>query len=111
MGWLAHLRDSLPRSYHDSRYPGYITLDDGDIHERRRQRQQRYVRDIRILTDDAEIDNCELYGWPNEALNIGSFSTAVAPYMHHVYLEVEETYHYWYDPHKGLGMVADIVVE
>ena len=25
--------------------------------------------------------------------------------------EVKGTYHYWCDPHKGLGMIADIVVE
>lgn len=25
--------------------------------------------------------------------------------------EVEGTYHYWCEPHKGLGMVADIIVE
>ena len=25
--------------------------------------------------------------------------------------EVEGTYHYWCEPHKGLGMIADIVVE
>lgn len=25
--------------------------------------------------------------------------------------EVEGTYHYWCEPHKGIGMVADIIVE
>ena len=25
--------------------------------------------------------------------------------------EVEGTYHYWCEPHKGLGMIADIIVE
>lgn len=71
--------------YDDPRYPGYIPLDDGDADERARKRQERYARGIRIMTDDAEIDNCELYGWPNQAISIGSSSTAVSPHIHHVH--------------------------
>ena len=25
--------------------------------------------------------------------------------------EVERTYHFWCEPHKGLGMIAEIIVE
>ncbi len=71
--------------YDDERYPGYIPLDDGDSSERRRKRAERYARGIRITSDDAEIDNCELYGWPNEAISIGSRSSSASPSIHHVY--------------------------
>ncbi len=71
--------------YDDPRYPGYIPLDDGNASERRRKREARYARGIRILTDDAEIDNCEIYGWPVQAITIGTRGTSVSPHIHHIY--------------------------
>lgn len=75
--------------YHDhydsDEYPGYIPLDSGNANERRRKREGRYARGIRIMTNDAEIDNCELYGWPNQAISIGSASRAYSPHIHHIY--------------------------
>lgn len=71
--------------YDNPEYPGYIPLDSGDASERRRKRQGRYARGIRVLSDDAEIDNCEIYGWPNQAISIGASSTVVSPHIHHVY--------------------------
>lgn len=70
--------------YDDPRYPGYIPLDSGDASERRRKRQARYARGIRIMSDSAEVGNCELYGFPNQAISVGSGSTAASPYIHHV---------------------------
>ncbi|ADJ14026.1 hypothetical protein [Halalkalicoccus jeotgali] len=55
------------------------------VSERRRKREGRYARGIRILTDDAEVDNCEIYGWPNQAISIGASSTVVSPHIHHIY--------------------------
>ncbi|MFC6906414.1 hypothetical protein [Halalkalicoccus tibetensis] len=71
--------------YDDPEYPGYIPLDSGNASERRRKRAARYARGMRILSSDAEVDNCELYGWPNQAIAIGSSSTVVSPHVHHVY--------------------------
>lgn len=71
--------------YDDPRYPGYIPLDSGNASERRRKREARYARGIRVLTDDAEIDNCEIYGWPVQAISIGARGTAASPSIHHVY--------------------------
>ncbi|MDL5363324.1 hypothetical protein [Halalkalicoccus sp. NIPERK01] len=71
--------------YDDPEYPGYIPLDSGTASERRRKRERRYARGMRILHDDVEVDNCELYGWPNQAMAIGASSTAVSPHVHHVY--------------------------
>jgi hypothetical protein len=72
--------------YDDPRYPGYIPLDDGDADERRRQRQERYARGVRIMSDDAEVDNCELWGFPVQAISIGSSSTPVSPSIGHVHI-------------------------
>lgn len=71
--------------YDNEEYPGYIPLDSGNANERRRKRQARYARGINIHTDDAEVDNCELYGWPNQAIHIGSSSQAYSPHIHHIY--------------------------
>ncbi|WP_336344650.1 hypothetical protein [Halalkalicoccus ordinarius] len=71
--------------YDDPRYPGYIPLDSGSASERRRKRQARYARGINVVSGDVEIDNCEIYGWPVQAINVGSASSSHSPYIHHVY--------------------------
>ncbi|MFC6905836.1 hypothetical protein [Halalkalicoccus tibetensis] len=72
--------------YDDPRYPGYIPLDDGDSYaERQEMRRERYARGIHILGDGVEIDNCEIYGWPMQAIAIGSSSIVVSPHLHHLY--------------------------
>lgn len=80
------LRGPFHDYYDDPRYPGYVPLDSGSATERRRQREARYARGIRILTNDAEVDNCEIYGWSNQAINIGSAGTAYSPHLHHLYV-------------------------
>jgi hypothetical protein len=71
--------------YDNPAYPGYIPLDSGGPSERRRKRARRYARGIRILSDSAHVENCELYGWPNQAINIGSSSSAPSPTIEGVY--------------------------
>lgn len=72
--------------YDNPKYPGYIPLDDEDTYEEREARRaKRYARGIHILSDDVEIDNCELYGWPIQAITIGALSTIVSPHIHHIY--------------------------
>ncbi|WP_245998706.1 hypothetical protein [Halalkalicoccus subterraneus] len=80
------LRGPYHDYYDDPAYPGYIPLDDADSYQKREEmRQERYARGIRIVNDDVEVDNCELYGWPIQAISIGSASIAVSPHIHHIY--------------------------
>ncbi|ADJ13960.1 hypothetical protein [Halalkalicoccus jeotgali] len=67
-------------------YPGYIPLDDGTTYaDRQAMRQERYARGLRLLSDEIEIDNCELYGWPVQAIAVGAASLPVSPHIHHIY--------------------------
>ncbi|WP_122090715.1 hypothetical protein [Halalkalicoccus subterraneus] len=79
------LRGPYHDYYDDPEYPGYIPLDSGNTSERRQAREGRYARGLRILADDVEVDNCEIYGWPNQAIAIGTSSNAVSPSIHHIY--------------------------
>lgn len=80
------LRGPYHDHYDNSDYPGYIPLDDGNTYEEREaKRAERYARGIQIQSDTVEIDNCELYGWPNQAINVGSIEIAASPYIHHIY--------------------------
>ncbi|WP_122091143.1 hypothetical protein [Halalkalicoccus subterraneus] len=80
------LRGPYHDYYDDPAYPGYIPLDAGDNYqEREAMRQERYARGMRILDDDVEVDNCEIYGWPMQAISVGTSSTAVSPHIHHIY--------------------------
>lgn len=75
--------------YHDHHdnpeYPGYVPIDSGNSSERRRKREQRYARGLNVQGRNVEVDNCELYGWPNQAINIGSSGTAYSPHIHHLH--------------------------
>lgn len=72
--------------YDDDRYPGYIPLDSGSSSERRRKRAQRYARGMKTYSSNVEIDNCEIYGWPNSAIQMGSAgSYGGDPHIHHIY--------------------------
>ncbi|MFC6905840.1 hypothetical protein [Halalkalicoccus tibetensis] len=72
--------------YDNEEYPGYIPLDDGDSYaERQEMRQERYARGMSILSSDVEVDNCEIYGWPMQAIAIGTSSIVVSPHLHHLY--------------------------
>ncbi|ADJ13895.1 hypothetical protein [Halalkalicoccus jeotgali] len=67
-------------------YPGYIPLDDGATYaDRQAMRQERYARGLRLVSDEIEIDNCELYGWPVQAIAVGAASLPVSPHIHHIY--------------------------
>ena len=80
------LRGPYHDHYDNPAYPGYIPLDDEDTYEEREARRaERYARGINVLSDDVEIDNCELYGWPNQAINVGSAGSAYSPHIHHLY--------------------------
>lgn len=72
--------------YNNPEYPGYIPLDSGDATERRRKRARRYARGINIHSSAVEIDNCEIYGWPVQAIHMGSRgSSPYSPHIHHIY--------------------------
>lgn len=72
--------------YDNPKYPGYIPLDDEETYEEREaKRKTRYARGMHIRSDNVEIDNCELYGWPVQAICIGTASDAVSPHIHHIY--------------------------
>ena len=72
--------------YSNSEYPGYIPLDSGDASERQRKREQRYARGAKVHSSNVEIDNCEVYGWPVSAIQMGSRgSGAYSPDIHHIY--------------------------
>lgn len=109
---LLQLRDNarltgiqLRGPYHDHypsrEYPGYIPLDTGTAEQRRRKRERRYARGITVHSSSVEIDNCELYGWPNQAINIGTSRNGYSPHIHHI------------DGHDcmmvGAGYVVDVV--
>lgn len=70
----------------DPRYPGYIPLDDGDAKERARKRQQRYARGVRVMSDGVRVANCELYGWPNQAISVGAGGTVASPQFEGLYI-------------------------
>ena len=87
-GRLTGLRYRGP--YHDHydnpEYPGYIPLDSGDASERARKRAQRYARGMKIHSSSVEIDNIEIYGWPNQAIQMGSKGSGpYSPDIHHIY--------------------------
>lgn len=79
------LRGPYHDYYDNPRYPGYIPIEGDSASERRRNRQQRYARGITITSDDVEVDNCEIYGWPVQAIVTGSASSAASPHIHHIY--------------------------
>lgn len=80
------LRGPYHDHYGNSEYPGYVPLEDGDsFEERQAMRRERYARGISILSDNAEVDNCEIYGWPVQAIAVGTSSTVVSPSIHHIY--------------------------
>ena len=78
------LRGPYHNHYPNPEYPGYIPLDSGTPAERTRKREQRYARGVNIHSSGVEIDNIEIYGWPNQAINIGSARNAYSPYIHHI---------------------------
>lgn len=79
------LRGPYHDYYDDPRYPGYMPLDGDTYEDRQEQRRQRYARGIHILGSDVELDNCEIYGWPVQAVAIGTAATVVSPHLHHIY--------------------------
>ena len=40
-------------------------------------------RGVWLLGEDAEVDNCEFYGWPVTGIAVGSRSRAVSSHIHH----------------------------
>lgn len=73
--------------YDDDRYPGYIPLDSGDASERAAKRRERSARGMKIHSSDVEIENCEIWGWPNQAIQMGSRgSYGGDPHIHHNYI-------------------------
>ena len=60
---------------------------------------------------ESDTHNIYVDSQPEGANWQGHESIENTGFTHEHTFEVEGTYHYWCDPHKGLGMVADIVVE
>lgn len=87
-GALMGLRYRGP--YHDyydnSAYPGYIPLDSGNAKERASKRATRYARGMKLYGDNVEVANCEIFGWPNQAIQMGSRRNYGGdPHIHHNY--------------------------
>ena len=60
---------------------------------------------------DSDTHNIYVDSQPEEANWQGHESIENTDFTYQHTFEVEGKYHYWCEPHQGLGMVADIVVE
>ena len=60
---------------------------------------------------ESDTHNIYVDSQPEEANWQGHNSIEDTGFTYQHTFEVKGTYHYWCEPHKGLGMVADIVVE
>ena len=60
---------------------------------------------------ESDTHNIHVDSQPEDANWQGHESIENTGFTYEHTFEVEGTYHYWCEPHKGLGMIADIVVE
>ncbi len=59
--------------------PGYIPMAPGETYDIRQQwRDDWYARAISVRGENAQIDNCEIWGW-SAGIAVGAQSTAVSP--------------------------------
>ncbi|WP_245998432.1 hypothetical protein [Halalkalicoccus subterraneus] len=51
-------------------YPGYIPFGSGNAAQREEYRSQRHSRGLNIVSGNARVDNCEIFGWSTMAISV-----------------------------------------
>ena len=51
-------------------YPGYIPYGAGAAGQRREYRSQRHSRGLNVVSGNVRIDNCEIFGWSTQGINV-----------------------------------------